>query len=359
MTDGFTIALDAMGGDAAPEMVIEGVERIRARFPGVKFLLFGDSEKIAPYLARFPRLGECCELRHTSEAIASDEKPSQALRRGRQSSMRLAIDAVLSGEAAGVVSAGNTGALMAMAKVVLKTQPGIARPAMISTFPTRRGKNVMLDLGANIECNADNLVQFAVMGAAFARIELGIERPKVGLLNVGVEELKGNDTVRAAGQALRQVDFGFEFAGFVEGTDLCGGTVDVVVTDGFTGNAVLKALEGGVSLYTTMLRQAFLSSVLSRLGYLLAKPSLSALRARLDPRAYNGAVFLGLNGVVVKSHGGTDAAGFANAVVVAADLVRGRFAERIQADLAQSYVIPQANADADEQVRTAEKAAAS
>ena len=334
-----------MGGDNAPEMVVEGTEIARSQHPDARFLLFGDENRIAPYLARFRSLGEVCEVRHTDQSIAADEKPSQALRRGQESSMRLATDAVLDGNAGGVVSAGNTGALMAISKFVLRTQSSIDRPAMASFFPTRRGRTAVLDLGANVECSADNLVQFAVMGAAFARIELGIDRPTVGLLNVGVEELKGNDTVRSAGQALREVDFGFEFAGFIEGNDICDGTVDVVVTDGFTGNAVLKALEGGSSMFVNFMRQAFQSGLASKLGYLLAKPAFQEMRTRIDPRAYNGAVFVGLNGISVKSHGGTDGAGFANAIGVAVDLVRGGFTERIQADLAQSYVIPQAEAE--------------
>ncbi len=334
------IALDAMGGDHAPEMVVEGTEIARARHPDARFLLFGDEERIAPYLARFRRLGGVCEIRHTGHSVAPDEKPSQALRRGRESSMRLAIDAVQEGVAGGVVSAGNTGALMAISKFVLKTQPSIDRPAMVSFFPTRTGRTAVLDLGANVECGAGNLVQFAVMGAAFARIELGIDSPTVGLLNVGVEELKGNDTVRSAGEALRDVDFGFEFAGFVEGNDICEGTVDVVVTDGFTGNAVLKAVEGGSSMFVNFMRQAFQSGTAAKLGYLLARPALQRMRARIDPRAYNGAVFVGLNGISVKSHGSADGAGFANAIDVAIDLVRGRFTERIQADLEKSYVVP-------------------
>ena len=330
-----------MGGDHAPEMVIEGTEIARTQHPDARFILFGDESRIAPYLARFRRLGDVCEVRHTDHAIAADEKPSQALRRGQESSMRLAIDAVLEGTAGGVVSAGNTGALMAMSKFVLRTKPSIDRPAMISFFPTRLGRCAVLDLGANVECSADNLVQFAVMGAAFARIELGIDRPKVGLLNVGVEELKGNDTVRAAGQALRDVDFGFEFAGFIEGNDICEGTVDVVVTDGFTGNAVLKALEGGSSMFVNFMRQAFKSGLAAKIGYLLAKPAFQQMRMKIDPRAYNGAVFVGLNGISVKSHGGTDGEGYANAIGVAVDLVRGQFTERIQADLEKIYVIPQ------------------
>ena len=340
------IALDAMGGDDAPGMVVEGAELARSRHPDARFLLFGDEDRIAPYLARFRRLGEVCEVRHTGHAVAADEKPSQALRRGRESSMRLAIDAVREGLAGGVVSAGNTGALMAVSKFVLKTQPSIDRPAMISFFPTRKGRTAVLDLGANVECGADNLVQFAVMGAAFARIELGIDRPTVGLLNVGVEELKGNDTVRSAGEALRDGGFGFEFSGFVEGNDICEGAVDVVVTDGFTGNAVLKALEGGSSMFVGFMREAFQSGTAAKLGYLLAKPAFRRMRARIDPRAYNGAVFVGLNGISVKSHGGADDAGYANAIGVAIDLVRGRFTERIQADLEKSYVVLRELADA-------------
>lgn len=345
MTSLAHIALDAMGGDSAPGTVVEGAEIARSRHSDARFLLFGDEGRIAPYLARFRRLGEVCEVRHTGHAIAADEKPSQALRRGRESSMRLAIDAVREGLAGGVVSAGNTGALMAISKFVLKTQPSIDRPAMVSFFPTRKGRTAVLDLGANVECGADNLVQFAVMGAAFARIELGIDRPTVGLLNVGVEELKGNDTVRSAGEALRDGEFGFEFAGFIEGNDICEGLVDVVVTDGFTGNAVLKALEGGSSMFVSFMREAFQSGIAPKLGYLLAKPAFRRMRARIDPRAYNGAVFVGLNGISVKSHGGADDAGFANAIGVAIDLVRGRFTERIQADLEKSYAVPRELAD--------------
>ena len=248
-------------------------------------------------------------------------EPSHVLRQGRNTSMRLAIDAVKDGRASAAVSAGNTGALMALAKFVLKTLPGIERPAIASLMPTRRSETVVLDLGANTECDADNLVQFAVMGEVFARAVLGIAKPTVGLLNIGTEDVKGNDTLREAAAALRSSPLAIEFRGFVEGTDLASGKVDVVVTDGFTGNVALKAAEGAVGLYAQFLREAFKSSLLSKLGYLLAKPALELLRQRLDPRRYNGAMFLGLNGIVVKSHGGTDAVGFANAIGVAADLV--------------------------------------
>ena len=247
--------------------------------------------------------------------------------------MGLAIEAVRDKRAGAVVSAGNTGALMVLSKFCLKTLSGIERPAMCSLMPTRRRETLFLDLGANAECDAENLIQFAVMGEVFARAVLGIEKPTVGLLNIGTEDLKGNDTLRQAAAALRDSSLPIEFRGFVEGTDLTSGTVDVVVTDGFTGNVALKVAEGAVGLYTHFLRQAFKSSFLARLGYLLARPSLAVLRQRLDPRRYNGAMFLGLNGVVVKSHGGTDALGFANAIGVAVELVQQGTNERITSEL--------------------------
>lgn len=255
--------------------------------------------------------------------------------------MRLAIDAVRDGDAAGVISAGNTGALMAMAKFVLKTVPGIDRPAIAGFFPSMRGESVMLDLGANVDCTTENLVQFGVMGAAFARTVLGIQRPKVGLLNVGTEELKGHETVKAAAEILREIELPFEFSGFVEGSDFGPGTVDVFVTDGFTGNIALKTAEGTAKFYAWNLRAAFRRSLMSRLGYLLARPALLALRERLDPRSYNGALFVGLNGVVIKSHGGTDARGFASAIGVAVDMAHGKFNETLIEDL-HAFIAPEA-----------------
>jgi glycerol-3-phosphate acyltransferase PlsX len=260
--------------------------------------------------------------------------------------MGLAIQAVKDGKASAAVSAGNTGALMALAKFVLKTLPGIERPAIGSLMPTRRRETVFLDLGANAECDAENLVQFAVMGEVFAREVLGIAKPTVGLLNIGTEEVKGNETIRQAAAALRESNLPIEFRGFIEGTDLTSGKVDVVVTDGFTGNVALKVAEGSVGLYTHFLREAFKSSLIAKLGYVLAKPALELLRQRLDPRRYNGAMFLGLNGVVVKSHGGTDALGFANALGVAADLVRQGTNERITAELTKLQTEAGAGLDA-------------
>ncbi len=316
------IALDGMGGDAAPAMVVDGAARALGRDPDLRFLLFGDQTKLLPLLDRYPALRAATELVHTAEFVAADAKPSVALRQGRTSSMRLAIDAVKEGRAAAAVSAGNTGALMAMAKVVLRTLPGIGRPAICGVFPSRSRPVVILDLGANVECDAEELVQFAVMGTVFARAILGVAEPRVGLLNVGTEDLKGDDVVRRAAALLRASPPPIRFGGFIEGTDLVEGSVDVVVTDGFTGNVALKIAEGVARMFRDALKETFASNWRGRLGYLVARPALARLRERFDPRRYNGAMFLGLNGVVVKSHGGTDALGFSHAVAVAADLVR-------------------------------------
>ncbi len=335
MSQRLTLALDAMGGDQAPAMVIDGAELARIRFPSVDFLIFGDEAKIRPMLDRYKALSERTTLHHTDEAIKSEDKPSVALRTGRNSSMRLAIDAVKDGKAAGVVSAGNTGALMAMAKLGLRMLPGIDRPAIASFFPTERGESCMLDLGANVECDAENLVQFAIMGDMFARAVLGIPKPTIGLLNVGSEEMKGHDEVKKAGIILREGKVPVEFYGFIEGDDITAGTVDVVVTDGFTGNVALKTAEGTARLYTNFIRASFKSSLLAKLGYLLSRGALRKVRERTDPRRYNGAVFLGLNGIAVKSHGGTDSLGFANAIGVANDMAVHGFIDRVKGELAE------------------------
>jgi glycerol-3-phosphate acyltransferase PlsX len=328
-----TIALDAMGGDHAPDMAVAGADIARERHPDIRYLVFGDAARVEPLIARRPALKAIVELVHTADAVAADAKPSIALRAGRKSSMRLAIDAVSDGRCGCVVSAGNTGALMAMAKFVLKTLPGIDRPAMASFFPTLRGESVMLDLGANAECSPENLVQFAVMGSVFARTVLGILEPTVGVLNIGSEELKGNETVRVAAARLRETPLPGRFHGFIEGDDIAAGTVDVVVTDGFTGNVALKTAEGTAKLYGEFLKRTFSSSILARIGYLLARSAFKNLKQRTDPRRYNGAMFIGLRGVCVKSHGGTDALGFANAIDVAVNLARHGFNEKIKEEM--------------------------
>ena len=342
MSHGITIALDAMGGDSAPGIVLKGADIARQRYPSIDYLLFGDEEMVRPLLAKLPALSDTTTLVHTNEIVADDAKPSAALRSGRSSSMRLAIDAVADGRAAGVVSAGNTGALMAMAKFVLKMLPGIDRPAIASFFPTQRGESVMLDLGANIECDAENLVQFALMGDVFARTVLGLIEPTVGLLNVGEEDLKGNDAVRGASARLRLAVTPIRFYGFVEGDDIAAGTVDVVVTDGFTGNIAVKTAEGTAKLFTEFLEAAFRHSLSARIGYLFARGALRKLRMRCDPRRYNGAMLLGLNGIAVKSHGSTDAFGFANAIGVAVDMNVNGFLDKIRVELARLSSVPSA-----------------
>ncbi|MCA3350545.1 MAG: phosphate acyltransferase PlsX [Roseomonas sp.] len=325
----FSLAIDAMGGDAAPEIVLDGLELAAERHPQARFLLVGDEARVGGALARRKRAARVCSLRHAPEVVSGDLKPTAALRM-RGSSMRIAIDAVAAGEASGIVSAGNTGALMALAKIVIKTMPEIDRPALAAIGPSARGDVVLLDLGANVQCDARNLVEFAIMGDAFARVALGLTTPSIGLLNVGSEELKGDDRVRAAAEILRDSHVGTQFRGFIEGHDITAGTVDVVVTDGFTGNVALKTGEGALKLMRDLLRQVFTSSVPARLGYLLARPALDRLREWMDPRRYNGAILLGLNGVVVKSHGGTDALGFAHAVDVAMDMVTHGYNDRIK-----------------------------
>lgn len=324
-----------MGGDQAPGIVVDGIALARKELPNTRFIVFGRGEEVAPLLQSHPGLLDVCELRHAEDVVSAEEKPGTALRSGRKSSMRLAIDAVGSGEADGVVSAGNTGALMAMAKFVLKTLPGIDRPAIASLLPTLRGESVMLDLGANIQCDAENLVQFAVMGEVFARHVLHIQKPKIGILNVGTEVLKGNDSVKQAAAILKATHLPIDFYGFVEGDDIGKGTVDVIVTDGFTGNVALKTVEGTAKLFADALKQELKGSLFGMLGALIAKPAIDSFRTRFDPRRYNGAMFLGLGGICVKSHGGTDSVGFCNAIKVANELIVDNLNDGIKEDYAR------------------------
>ncbi len=340
MSDHITVAVDGMGGDSAPEVVIGGIEATCHADSKVKFLLFGNKEKIDPLLSRTQYAQELCELIHTDEEVTNDDKPTFALRNRTKSSMRLAIDAVKEHKADAVISAGNTGALMAMATIVLKTLPGISRPAIASSFPTQAGDSVMLDLGANVECDSNNLVQFAVMGEVYARNELGLSQPSVGILNVGVEGLKGNDSVRDAAAILKNSNLPLEFYGFIEGDDIGKGTVDVIVTDGFTGNIALKTAEGTAQMIAYFLKDALKSSILSKAGALLARPAIEKVRSHFDPRRYNGALLLGLNGICVKSHGGTDEVGFAHAIQVGANLVRRGLNDLIKEEIASVMIEP-------------------
>lgn len=329
------IALDVMGGDHGPATVIAGAEMARARTPHIRYILFGREAEMSPCLDAYPKLRAAARLVPVEQVVLATDKPSQALRRSRDSSMGQAIQAVKNGEADVAVSAGNTGALMAMARFILRTMSGIDRPALVSLLPTARGESVMLDLGANVDSTADNLVQFAVMGAVFARTVLGLERPRVGLLNIGAEELKGTEEIKAAGQILRETTLPMEFAGFTEGDRIGAGDMDVVVCDGFIGNVALKTAEGTARLIAELLSRAFRSSPWSKLGYLLARPALASLKDHLDPNHHNGAVLLGLNGLVVKSHGSANAVGIATAINTASDLASDHILARIADDMAQ------------------------
>lgn len=333
MSQNITLALDGMGGDHAPSVVVEGASLALERYPGTRFIIYGQTQVLAPLLSKYPKLSQASTLEPTESVVTSDMKPSYALRNGRQSSMGLAIDAVHKGIADGVVSAGNTGALMVISRFVLKMLEGIDRPAIVSLMPTLNGESVMLDLGANVDCNQEHLVQFAIMGEVFARLILGKRHPIVGLLNIGSEEIKGSDTLRQAYGFLKNGPFEDRFYGFVEGNQIHQGVVDVVVTDGFTGNVALKTMEGTAKLIAEFVRRTFKSSWMAKLAYLLSRRSIKNLGLRLDPRRYNGAVMLGVNGIVVKSHGGTDALGFATAIGFAVDLVKGQFRQKVLAEM--------------------------
>jgi len=331
MPDKVRIALDAMGGDHGPSVIVPGAELSLARHPDIEFVLFGNRALVEPLVAARPRLKAASRVVHTDVAVKMDAKPSQALRQGRwKSSMWLAIDAVKKGEADVAVSAGNTGAMMAMAKFHLKTLPGIERPAIAARWPTLKGESVVLDLGASIGADAKHLVDLAAMGSAMARVLLGRQRPTVGLLNIGVEEVKGLEPVREAGKLLREGGWShLDYVGFVEGDDIGKGTVDVVVTEGFAGNIALKAAEGTARQLAAYIKSAMGRSIASKLGYLFARGAFREVADKMDPRKANGGVFLGLNGIVIKSHGGTDAEGFANAVDIGYEMVHEQLLAKI------------------------------
>jgi glycerol-3-phosphate acyltransferase PlsX len=329
------IAIDAMGGDNAPQAVIDGAAIAQVRHPKIKFLLHGDHARLQPLMVTHPALSAASQVKHCDGQVGMDEKPGQVLRRGRNTSMWGAIDSVKAGEAQVALSAGNTGALMAIAKFQLRAIEGLSRPAIAAIWPTIRGQSVVLDVGANIDQDARQLVDFAILGEAYARAVFGLERPSVGILNVGSEDMKGHEEVKAAAQMLRDSGLPMRFHGFIEGHDISAGTVDVVVTDGFTGNIALKTAEGTARLIGHYIRGAMQRSILSKIGYAFSSGAYKILRQKMDPRAVNGGVFLGLNGVVVKSHGGTDALGFASAIDVAVDMAANDFPAQISGVLAK------------------------
>ena len=331
MTPGLVIAVDAMSGDHGPGVAVPAALDVLAATPDLELVLVGRGDDLRPLLGPTPPAR--CRLVEASEVVGMDERPQDALRRKKNSSMRVAINLVERGEALACVSAGNTGALLATARFVLGMIPGIDRPAIVSAMPAAHGHTVMLDLGANPDCTADHLVQFAVMGSVIAADLHGTERPRVGLLNIGEEDIKGTEEIREAHRRLASAPV--NYVGFVEGTDVFSGDVDVVVTDGFTGNVALKCMEGLARFIGTVMREEFTRSPLRKAGALAASPALSALKRRMDPGAHNGASMVGLQGVVIKSHGGANRAAFANAVRVAIEEARKGVPAQIAAHMAK------------------------
>ncbi|MGH7023909.1 MAG: phosphate acyltransferase PlsX [Caulobacteraceae bacterium] len=334
MADPLVISIDAMGGDHGPQVVVPAVAEAARLVPGkVRFLLHGDEAVLSEALGRTPAAAKVSEVRQADSVISMDAKPAHAMRRGKGSSMWNAVEAVKGGGAAAAVSAGNTGALMAISRMVLRMTGALDRPALVANWPTLRGITSVLDVGANVVCDAERLVEFAVMGAAYHRAVHRTQRPSVGLLNIGTEHDKGHEEVKGADSLLRAGSFEFEYRGFVEGDDIAKGTADVIVTDGFTGNVALKTGEGLARFFRAEMRAVFTSSLAGKAGALIARKPLRTMAERLDPGSINGGPFLGLNGVVVKSHGGADAHGFANAIRLAVDLGAGDFSADIVRDL--------------------------
>lgn len=330
MQDKIVIALDCMGGDNAPACVIEGINFLDEQFKkDLFFLLYGDEKKINKYLSKYPQLKSITEVRHTEVYITGEDKPSLALRK-RDSSIRLAVDAVKSGEAKAAISAGNTGALMGISKMVLKTIPGIDRPALIQLLPNFLGASTaLLDMGANIDCDSTNLFQFAIMGSAFYKAVRNCKNPKIALLNVGSEEMKGNDSIKHASLMLKNSFLKDNFLGYIEGDDIMKGLVDVVVSDGFAGNVALKAIEGASKFFASIMKEGFTHSFLSKIGYLLSSSGINAAKKKIDNKQYNGAMLVGLNGIVVKSHGNADKISFASAIKNTTNLIKNRINEEI------------------------------
>ena len=326
------ISIDAMGGDKSPAVVIEGLALAHKRNPDIRFLVYGDEAKVTAEMDKYPALKEVCQIFHTEEFVHNEDKPSHVIR-NRETSMYKAVEAVKEGKASAVVSAGNTGALMAISKLVLKTIQKIHRPAIISIMPHINGKYVMLDLGANTDCDGINLAEFAIMGNIFAKYALGIERPRVALMNIGAEEMKGKGEIHVAAHIIKSTHLNLDFIGYIEPHEIPNGKADVVVADGFSGNIALKSVEGTCTLIMKLIKQAVKQSFLAKFGLPFMIGAGRKLKKTMDPRLYNGAMFVGLNGLSVKSHGGTDAFGFSIAVENAARLVRKDFVGSIRREL--------------------------
>ncbi|MBR2137387.1 MAG: phosphate acyltransferase PlsX [Alphaproteobacteria bacterium] len=323
------ISVDAMGGDHSPRVVVEGIALAHKENPDMKFLLFGDETKVNDEMKKFPALKDFCTVVHASEYVRNEDKPSQVIR-NKNTSMYMAIDAVRKGEARAVISAGNTGALMAISKMILKTIQKIHRPAICTSIPHKNGMCVMLDLGANTECSAVNLAEFAIIGNILAKHTLEINRPRIALLNIGAEEMKGREEIHQAAKMIKNTHLDLNFIGYIEPHQIGEGYADVIVSDGFTGNIALKTMEGTAKLVSGMLKSTIKKSLLAKLGLPFLLPVIWNLKKSMDPRKYNGAMFVGLNGLSVKSHGGTDALGFSYAINNAAKLVRQDFVQTIR-----------------------------
>ncbi len=333
MVEPRTLALDAMGGDHGPEVVIPGAAISLVRHPQLSFVFYGDEARIGAVLDQHVALKAKSRVVHTALTVSMDDKPSQALRRGKGSSMWLALEAVKTGDAHAAVSAGNTGALMAMARLILRPMTGIERPAIAALWPTVKSECIVLDVGANIGASGQQLAEFALMGAAMARSLFHVERPTVGLLNVGVEEIKGGDEVKDAHAILKGTDLPLDYRGYIEGDEIGQGKVDVVVVEGFAGNIALKTAEGTAKQIGQYLKDAMTRSWASKLGALMARGGFKVLKHKMDPRRVNGGTFLGLNGIAVKSHGGIDALGFASAVDLGYEMAQSGLLERLGSDL--------------------------
>lgn len=344
MSKKITIALDCMGGDNAPDIILAGANAVAAENSNVFFNLYGNQATLNALIALYPSLQKASQILHAEQVINGDDKPSVALRKGTKSSMRLAIDSVKDGLSDTAISAGNTGALMAMSKVILRPLAGIDRPAIVTFMPNqKKSATVMLDMGANVDCSGEVLYQFAIMGYAFAKAVLKIDNPTIGVLNVGSEDLKGSEAVKTVAALLKESQLASAFYGYVEGDDLAKGTVDVVVTDGFCGNITLKAIEGTAKMVSSFLKEGLSGSIFAKIGYLFARNSLKKTFKKIDPRLYNGAMLVGLNGIVVKSHGSADQIGFANAIKVAISLVENQINQKIIEQISNSAVLKTKN----------------
>lgn len=332
------LSIDAMGGDNAPKAVIEGLNRARRKIKDtIEFHIFGNKTKITSFLKKYPLLEPMCKIFDTKNNVVSNEaKVKEAIRNGRETSMAKAIEHVKNKKADGIVSAGNTAVLMGTSLISLRAMEGISRPALTTMLPNQKGASIVLDLGANAECNETNLQEFAIMGSVYGKTILNMTNPTVGILNIGEEKSKGKEYLRKAYDNLKQAkNTPFKFHGFIEGDDIGKGTTDIVVTDGFTGNAVLKTIEGTSKLITKVVKEEFKKSLLAKLALFLLFPLFSGIRKRIDPRRYNGALFAGLNGIVVKSHGSSDYVAFSNAVIYAYNLIKNNFNEKIKNEIAK------------------------